>query len=138
MTRLLTIPAALAATLVLAACQPTEPAAPGSVIPTGPYVLVGIGQDTVPQRNVGIQIDGTTLTGQGPCNSYSAAQTGTPPGFRVEGLTTSGQPCSGTAGALESRYFQRLQEADGIKYLGSVLTITGPVDYLTFEPGYRK
>lgn len=138
MTRIPMISAAIAATLGLAACEPTTPATPGSTIPTGPYVLVGIGSDTVPQRNVGMTInpDGS-ISGQGPCNSYAAAQTAEPPGFTLAPMTTSRVGCSGRAGQLEQRYFQALQAANGINFQGGVLTVQGPT-YLTYEPGYRK
>lgn len=138
MKRLMTISALLAAGFAIAACEPVTPDAPGSVVPTGPYVMVGVGQDTVPLRNVGINIKGETIDGQGPCNSFSAKQVGTPPGFAIADLTTGQAACSGTAGALEARFFQRLREANSIKYLGGVLTIMGPTEFMTFEPGYRK
>lgn len=138
MTRIPMIPVAIAAVLGLAACEPTTPATPGSTIPTGPYVLVGIGSDTVPQRNVGMTInpDGS-VSGQGPCNSYNAAQTAEPPGFTLGPLVSTRVGCSGRAGQLEQRYFAALQAANGISFEGGVLTIKGPT-YLTYEPGYRK
>lgn len=139
MTRTLTLSAALAAVTALAACEPVPSATvPGSNVPTGPYVLVGIGSDTVPQRNVGLTIEADgSISGQAPCNHYSAPQTAEPPAFKLGGLTTTRMGCSGRAGELESRYFQALSQADGVTYDGGVLKITGPT-YLTFEPGYRK
>ncbi|KGJ04757.1 Heat shock protein HslJ [Paracoccus halophilus] len=138
MTRLPMISAALAAMLGLAACEPTTLSASGENIPTGPYVLVGIGADTVPERNVGLTIESDgSISGQGPCNSYAAAQTAEPPAFALGPMTTSRSGCSGRAGRLESRYFQALAQATGITFLGGVLTIEGPT-YLTYEPGYRK
>jgi len=138
MTRIPVLSTAIAATLGLAACEPTTTSAPGTNIPTGPYVLVGIGSDTVPQRNVGmtVQADGS-ISGQAPCNQYSAQQTAEPPAFVLGPLVTTKMACSGTAGQLESRYFQALSAADGITFEGGVLTIQGPT-YLTYEPGYRK
>ncbi len=138
MTRIPMISAAIAATIGLAACEPTSSNTPGSNIPTGAYVLVGIGSDTVPQRNVGmtIQPDGS-VSGQGPCNSYSAAQTAQPPGFALGPLTRTEMGCSGRAGKLERRYFEALSGANGISFEGGVLTVQGPT-YLTYEPGYRK
>ncbi|MFD2441320.1 META domain-containing protein [Paracoccus kondratievae] len=101
-------------------------------------MLVGIGADTVPQRNVDLTIaaDGS-ISGRAPCNHYSASQTAEPPAFAVGPLTTTRMACSGNAGRLESRYLQALSAANGITYEGGVLTIKGPT-YLTFEPGYRK
>lgn len=138
MTRIPMISVAVAATLALAGCEPVPGAATGGNVPTGPYVLVGIGADTVPQRNVGMNIerDGS-ISGQAPCNSYSARQTATPPGFALGPLTRTEMGCGGSAGRLESRFFQALSSANGIAYEGGVLTIMGPT-YLTFEPGYRK
>ncbi len=139
MTRILTLSAALAAVTALAACEPTATTSePGSNVPTGPYVLVGIGSDTVPQRNVGLTIEADgAISGQAPCNHYNAPQMAEPPTFRLGALTTTRMACSGRAGALESRYFQALSQADGVKYDGGVLIISGPT-YLTYEPGYRK
>lgn len=137
MTRILPFSAALATLTALAACEPV-PATPGSNVPTGPYVLVGIGSDTVPQRDVGLSIESDgSVSGQAPCNHYSAAQTAEPPAFKLGPLTTTRMACTGTAGRLESRYFQALSQADGVTFEGGVLKITGPT-YLTFEPGYRK
>ena len=139
MTRMPMICLALAATLGLAACEPVPSSTtPGSAVPTGPYVLVGIGADTVPQRNVGMTIaaDGS-ISGQAPCNSYAAAQTAEPPAFKLGPLTQTEIGCTGKAGELERRYFQALSQANGISYEGGVLTIMGPT-YLTYEPGYRK
>lgn len=140
MTRIPMISAAIAATLGLAACEPTSTASdtPGANIPTGPYVLVGIGSDTVPQRNVGMTIEADgSISGQAPCNHYSAKQNAEPPAFSLGPLTTTEMACSGLAGRLETRYFQALSAADGITFEGGVLTIKGPT-YLTYEPGYRK
>ncbi|SIQ03866.1 Heat shock protein HslJ [Paracoccus thiocyanatus] len=138
MTRIPMISAAFAATLGLAACEPATPDVPGSNIPTGAYVLVGIGSDTVPQRNVGLTIEADgSVSGRAPCNSYSAAQNAEPPGFALGPLVTTKMACSGRAGELESRYFQALSGADGITFQGGVLTIQGPT-YLTYEPGQRK
>ncbi|QRZ15369.1 META domain-containing protein [Paracoccus methylovorus] len=138
MTRIPMISAAIAATLALAACEPTSGNTPGSNVPTGPYVLVGIGSDTVPQRNVGMTIEADgSVSGQGPCNHYSAKQTAEPPAFALGPLTTSRMACAGNAGRLETRFFEALSAANGITYEGGVLTIQGPT-YLTFEPGYRK
>ncbi|WGR62642.1 META domain-containing protein (plasmid) [Paracoccus ferrooxidans] len=138
MNRIPMISVAFAATLGLAACEPATPDVPGSNIPTGAYVLVGIGSDTVPQRNVGMTIaaDGS-ISGKAPCNQYSASQTAEPPGFALGPLTTTEMACSGNAGRLETRYLQALAAADGITFEGGVLTIKGPT-YLTYEPGYRK
>ena len=104
MTRIPLISAAIAATLGLAACEPTSSSTPGANIPTGPYVLVGIGSDTVPQRNVGMTIEADgSISGQAPCNHYSAPQTAEPPGFTLGPIVTTKMGCSGGAGRLERR-----------------------------------
>jgi len=139
MSRIAILAAAAASLTTLAACEPTTGGGGiGSNVPTGPYVLVGIADETVPQRNVGLTIESDgSVSGQAPCNHYAAAQTAEPPGFKLGEIKTSGAGCGGNAGALESRYFAALRQADGITYTGGVLKITGPT-YLTFEPGYRK
>lgn len=138
MTRIMTLAAAAASLTALAACEPTTGSGDGATIPTGSYVLVGIASDTVPQRNVGLTIEADgSISGQAPCNNYSAAQSATPPAFRLGEIQTSGAACGGGRGRLEAQYFNALRQADGISYLGGVLKITGPT-YLTFEPGYRK
>ncbi|WP_246175152.1 META domain-containing protein [Paracoccus limosus] len=137
-TRILTASAALAVVTAVSACEPQNPPAPGAAVPTGHYVLVGIGSDTVPQRNVGLTIESDgSISGTGPCNTYSAKQTATPPAFKLGPLITTRMACSGLAGQLENRFFAAVGQADGISYQGGVLKITGPT-YLTFEPGYRK
>lgn len=137
-TRILTAAAALAAVSALAACEPENPPVTGAAVPTGQYVLVGIGSDTVPQRNVGLTIESDgSLSGTGPCNTYSAKQNATPPEFKLGPLVTTKMACTGLAGQLENRFFAAIGQADGISYTGGVLKITGPT-YLTFEPGYRK
>ena len=139
MTRIPLISAAFAATFALAPCEPVPTThAPGTAVPTGPYVLVGIGSDTVPQRNVGMTVEADgSITGQAPCNTYSAKQTAEPPAFKLGPLVTTKMACTGIAGDLENRYFQTLAAATGVTYEGGVLTVQGPV-YLTYEPGYRK
>ncbi|MTH77259.1 META domain-containing protein [Paracoccus aestuariivivens] len=138
MSRIITLAAAAACLTALAACEPTAGGGGGTNVPTGKYVLVGIGSDTVPQRNVGLTIESDgSISGQAPCNHYAAPQTTMPPGFKIGSITTSGASCSGNAGRLEASYFDALRQANGISYDGGVLQITGPV-YLTFEPGYRK
>lgn len=137
-SRILTVSAALTALSLLAGCEPQNPTTSGAAVPTGPYVLVGIGSDTVPQRNVGLTIEADgSISGTGPCNTYSAKQTAEPPAFKLGPLVTTKMACSGLAGQLENRFFAAIGQADGITYQGGVLKITGPT-YLTFEPGYRK
>ncbi|WP_312529362.1 META domain-containing protein [Paracoccus sp. (in: a-proteobacteria)] len=135
MNRIFALSAAVAATLGLAACEPTgtTAGAPGAV-PTGDFVLVGIGADAVPTRDVLLTIapDGS-ISGRGPCNSYTGKQNAVPPAFQVGPLGSTRMACPAHKG-LEGRYFQALESATGINYEGGVLKITGPT-YLTFEPG---
>lgn len=137
MNRILAFSATAAAVVTLSACQPV----PGGVnagslgaVPTGDFVLVGIGQDAVPTRDVLLTIaPNGSISGRGPCNSYNANQTAVPPAFAIDGLNSTRMACPAHKG-LEGRYFRALEGATGIDYTGGVLKITGPT-YLTFEPG---
>lgn len=129
--------AAAAAALALAAlsaCAPT-PASQQGGVPLGPYFLVGIGADAVPERNATLVIAEGSVTGSGPCNSFSASNAGTPPQFALSGFSATRAACKGAA--LESRYFTALQQASGIEYEGGLLIVKGPT-WLQFEAGYPK
>lgn len=130
--------AATAAALSLAAlsaCAPTTPAGGGAQggVPLGPYFLVGIGADAVPERNATLVISKGSVTGTGPCNSFTATNTGTPPTFALSNFSSTRANCK--EAALESRYFAALQQASAIEYDGGLLIIQGPT-WLQFEAGY--
>ena len=101
----------------------------------GDFVLVGIGSDTVPTRNVRLNLAPGMISGDGVCNSYSGSLSTKYPEFRVQEMTWTDNVCRrNIENRLEARYFEALTQADGILYEGGVLKITGPT-YLTFEPG---
>ena len=89
----LTIRPALAlaaiATLTLSACS--EPAGdPMGGIPANDYVLVGIGNGTVPLRNITLTTRPEGVSGRGPCNGYAAKNTVPLPAVAFEPLQTTG------------------------------------------------
>lgn len=120
------------ATLALSACS--EPAGdPMGGIPANDYVLVGIGNGTVPLRNITITVRPEGVSGVGPCNGYAAKNTAELPAVAFEPLQTSGvNDCKDLA--VEQRYFNALQQATEMEYYGGVLRIKGPT-WLIFESG---
>ena len=137
MKRLFALTAAAVAAFGLAACESGTPrdASSEGGIPMGDFVLVGIGADAVPTRNVRLNLVPGGLSGEGPCNSYRGTLSTKFPAFRVQEMTWTDNVCRrNIENRLEARYFEALTQADGILYEGGVLKITGPT-YLTFEPG---
>lgn len=129
-----------AATLALAACEPTPttPTAPGedrSFIPGGSYVLVGMDGQTVPLRNVTLLVEEKRLSGQGPCNGYGAANNAELPAIQLSPLNTSKATCKDIK--LENRFLSVLQQATEVDYYGGVLRIKSPSTWLIFEQGRR-
>ena len=124
---------ACAATLLLAACA-SEPAGdPMGGIPANDYVLVGIGNGTVPLRNITLTTRPEGISGRGPCNGYAARNTVPLPAIALEPLQTTGvTECKDLA--VEQRFFQALQQATEMEYYGGVLRIKGPT-WLIFESG---
>ncbi|WP_411838375.1 META domain-containing protein [Paracoccus sp. ME4] len=120
------------ATLALSACS--EPAGdPMGGIPANDYVLVGIGNGTVPLRNITLTTRPEGVSGRGPCNGYAAKNTVPLPAVAFEPLQTTG--VAGCADeAVEQRFFQALQQATSMEYYGGVLRIKGPT-WLIFESG---
>lgn len=131
------LPAAVLTAMALAACQPTTPANATSEggIPMGDFVLVGIGADAVPTRNVRLNLAPGVISGEGPCNSYDGTLGAPLPAFRVQQMHWTDKACRRSIETrLEQRYFEALTQASGAVYEGGVLKLTGPT-YLTFEPG---
>ncbi|MBU2956984.1 META domain-containing protein [Paracoccus sp. 1_MG-2023] len=122
-----------AAALTLAACS-SEPAGdPMGGLPANDYVLVGIGNGTVPLRNITLTLRPEGVSGRGPCNGYAAKNTVPLPAVAFEPLQTSGvTDCKDIA--VEQRYFEALQNANEIEFYGGVLKIKGPT-WLIFESG---
>ena len=131
MTRIPLISVAVAATLGLAACEPTTSSTPGASIPTGPYVLVGIGSDTVPQRNVGMTIEANgSITGQAPCNSYTSQNNATWPQVSLAGIASTRRACITEGG--ESAYFAALEQVAQASLSDGDLELRGPAHKMRF------
>lgn len=124
--------AALSA-LALAACN-NEPAGdPMGGLPANDYVLVGIGNGTVPLRNITLTLRPEGVSGRGPCNGYALRNTVPLPAVAFEPIQTSGiTGCKDEA--VEQRFFNALQQANEMEYYGGVLRIKGPT-WLIFESG---
>jgi len=120
------------ATLALSACS--EPAGdPMGGIPANDYVLVGIGNGTVPLRNITLTTRPEGVSGRGPCNGYAAKNTVPLPAVAFEPLQTTGvTDCKDLA--VEQRFFEALQQANSMEFYGGVLRIKGPT-WLIFESG---
>lgn len=124
---------ACAATLLLAACASEPTGDPMGGIPANDYVLVGIGNGTVPLRNITLTTRPEGISGRGPCNGYAARNTVPLPAIAFEPLQTTGvTECKDLA--VEQRFFQALQQATEMEYYGGVLRIKGPT-WLIFESG---
>lgn len=137
MKRLFALTAAAVAAFGLAACESGTPrdASSEGGIPMGDFVLVGIGADAVPTRNVRLNLVPGGLSGEGPCNSYRGTLSTKFPAFRVQEMTWTDMSCRlNIETRLEERYFHALTQANQAVYEGGVLKLMGPT-YLTFEPG---
>lgn len=131
--------AVTAATLALAACEPTStPTAGGEdrgFIPGGSYVLVGMDGQTVPLRDVTLLVEEKRLSGQGPCNSYSAANNAELPAIALSPIVSTKMACKNLR--LENRFLSVLQQATEAEFYGGVLKIKSPSTWLVFEHGVR-
>lgn len=123
---------ALAATAALAACEDPQPRTSVAGIPMGDYVMVGIGNGTVPLRNVTLTLTENAVSGRGPCNSYGANNAAELPQLAVSNFTTTERSCEFQE--LEDRFFNALRQANEIEYFGGVLRVKGPT-WLIFERG---
>ena len=122
------------AALSLAACAPAQPAGdPMGGLPANDYVLVGIGNGTVPLRNITLTLRPEGISGRGPCNGYAARNTVPLPAVAFEPLQTTGiTDCKDLE--VEQRFFNALQSATEMEFYGGVLKIKGPT-WLIFESG---
>lgn len=130
--RRITAATAVVATLALAACEDSKPRAAVGGIPLGDYVMVGIGNGTVPLRNVTLQLSEDSIAGRGPCNGYGAKNTADLPALALSGFTSTNATCKDQA--LEERFFNALRQATEMEYYGGVLRVKGPT-WLIFERG---
>lgn len=138
MKRILALSVAAVATLGLTACG--EPATPADAlseggIPMGDYVLVGIGQDAAPSRNILLTLRPGNVSGSGPCNSYRGTLSTKFPAIRIQEMTWTDLGCKlNLETRLEQRYFEALTQVNTAVWEGGVLKLVGST-YLTFEPG---
>jgi heat shock protein HslJ len=122
-----------AAALALAACNPQAAQDTMGGLPANDYVLVGIGNGTVPLRNITLTLRPEGVSGRGPCNGYAMRNTVPLPNVAFEPIQTSGiSDCKDAA--IEQRYFDALQQATQMSYFGGVLRIKGPT-WLIYESG---
>lgn len=133
MSRPLRLAAIGAAALTLAACTPQATTNTMGGLPANDYVLVGIGNGTVPLRNITLTLRPEGVSGRGPCNGYAVRNTVPLPNVAFEQIQTSGVADCKDA-AIEQRYFDALQQATQMSYFGGVLRIKGPT-WLIFESG---
>ncbi len=135
----LALSAALA-TMALAACEPTSPGALAGgedrgFIPGGSYVLVGMDGQTVPLRNVTMLVERNRVSGQGPCNSYSATNNAELPAVSLSPIVSTKATCKDQQ--LENRFLSVLQQANEMEFHGGVLKVHAPSTWLIFEHGVR-
>ncbi|MBW7055503.1 META domain-containing protein [Paracoccus bogoriensis] len=129
----LRLAAPILAAMTLAACN-TQPAGdPMGGLPANDYVLVGIGNGTVPLRNITLTLRPEGVSGRTPCNGYAARNTVPLPAVAFEPIQTTGITNCRDA-AIEQRYLNALQQANEMEYFGGVLRIKGPT-WLIFESG---
>lgn len=125
--------------LALAACQPAPTATvpvdgeDRGFIPGGNYVLVGMDGQTVPLRNVTLLIEEKRISGQGPCNAYSAANNVPLPAVALSPIISTKMACKDLR--LENRFLSILQTATAMDYYGGVLRVKSPSTWLIFEQG---
>lgn len=130
-----------AACLMLTACGPAprqDDALPddgNGFIPGGHYVLVGMDGGAVPLRNVTLLIEETRISGNGPCNGYSANNLAELPSVALAPIISSKATCKDQE--VEDRYFSVLQSATSMEYFGDVLKVKSPLTWLIFERGVR-
>lgn len=128
------------ATMVLAACDPTATGAVAGgedrgFIPGGNYVLVGMDGQTVPLRNVTLLVEEKRLSGNGPCNGYSANNNATLPAVSLSPIISTKAACKDLK--LENRFLSVLQQATEMEFYGGVLKVHSPSTWLIFEHGVR-
>lgn len=124
--------------LALAACEPTTTVVDGEdrgFIPGGNYVLVGMDGAAVPLRNVTLLVEEQRVSGQGPCNSYSAANNAELPAVALSPIISTKMACKDLK--LENRYLSVLQQATEMEFFGGVLKVKSPSTWLVFEHGVR-
>ena len=109
---------------LLMACAPDEPT-PAAADRDTIYQLISIDGAPVPY-NASIQFaEAGRISGQAPCNRYSAAQTSTLPAINIEAIAATRMACP--ALALETLFFDSLQVVTTAEWVGDKLVLTGPI-----------
>ena len=109
--------------LVLAACvqTPVEAPAPG-LAPVETFALVSLdGQPFPAPATITFPKPGRAA-GSAVCNLWSGAQTATPPGFRLDAMTTTEMACDGMD--MEPVFLDALAAMTRIDQAGDTLTLT--------------
>ena len=80
----------------LAACGPEPLPADGTGfeggIPFGTYTMVGFGQEAVPTRDARIRLTPGQISGNGPCNTFTAVNAATLPQISVSTMNWTNKP----------------------------------------------
>lgn len=118
-------PAAVAATLLLAACSPDETVS-GQVAPDDVFVLSLMdGQPVAARITIRFPQKGR-MAGQAPCNRYFAQQTAPLPWFEPGPIGATRRACSDLP--LEQRYLNALAQMTLAETQGDVLILSGGAD----------
>lgn len=125
--------AAIATALSLGACAPAAVGTGG--IPAGEYVMVGMDGATVPLRNVTLVVQPGSISGNGPCNAYSASNNADLPQVSLSPIISTKVACKDSR--IEQRFFAALQSATEMEFYGGVLKVKSPQTWLIFEHGHR-
>lgn len=128
--------AAVSATLAtLAACGPEPLPADGTGfeggIPFGTYTMVGFGQEAVPTRDSRIRLTPGQISGNGPCNTFTAVNAAALPQISISTMNWTDNPC-GHKG-FEGRFFEALTQANEAEWTGGVLKVKSPLGWMTLE-----
>lgn len=136
MQTVIRLTAAATALAALAACE-EQAVANGSAagyeggVPYGTYTLVGFGKEAVPTRDATLRLQPGSISGKGPCNTYTATNAARLPDIRISVMNWTDIPCNIHKG-FEGRFFDALTQARQAQWQGGVLKITGPT-YMTLE-----
>lgn len=134
MKAIIRLTCAAAALATLAACEDAAAPSVGTPyeggIPFGTYTVVGFGKEAVPTRDGRITLRSGTLSGNGPCNGFTAVNAATLPAIRITSMNWTDEVCRHKG--FEDRFFQALTQAQSAQWQGGVLKIIGPT-YITLE-----
>jgi len=111
----------LALPLLIAACQKDESIS-GYANPDATYVLQELNGTPFPAQATLRFPEPGKVTGQGPCNSFFAAQTVPYPWIKIENIAATKRACPDLA--QESIYFQILTQMTLAEALGNTLILS--------------